>query len=154
MTNQSYSLVGLFNPKAVAPQDFMSTKNHGGKNVSTPSSGREGDVYLDNTKVGHVKGFSASVKVEAIKDYSQDDVVPALLKAGNQSYKVDIDSMWLGSSKLDAVLAGTAVDIRLSGASGGDITFNDVILTDWKLDKKLTGAILESVSGEAKSVTV
>ena len=121
--------------------------------MSTPSSGRSGDVYIDNTKVGHVKGFSASIKVEAIKDYSQDSNGPALLEAGNQSYKVDIDSMWLGGTVMDQVLAGAAVEVKLSGATGGDITYTDVILTDWKLDKKLTGAILQSVSGEAKSVS-
>ncbi len=121
--------------------------------MSTPSSGREGDVYIDNTKVGHVKGFSASIKVEAIKDYSQDGYGPALLVAGNQSYKVDIDSMWLCDSVMDQVLAGTPVDITLSGATGGTITYTDVVLTDWKLDKKLTGAILQSVSGEGKGVS-
>ncbi len=121
--------------------------------MSTPSSGRSGDVYIDNTKVGHVKGFSASIKVEAVKDYSQDGYGPALLEAGNQSYKVDIDSMWLGDSVMDQVLAGTPVDIKLSGATGGTITYTDVVLTDWKLDKKLTGAILQSVSGEGKGVS-
>lgn len=121
--------------------------------MSTPSSGRTGDVYIGTDKVGHVKGFSASVKVETIKDYSQDAVTPALLESGNQSFKVDIDSMWLDNDVLGDVLAGTAVDIKLSGAAGGDITFNDCILTDWKLDKKLTGAILQSVSAEAISVT-
>ncbi len=55
-------------------------------------------------------GFSASIKVEAIKDYSQDGYGPALLVAGNQSYKVDIDSMWLGDAVMDQVLAGTPVD--------------------------------------------
>lgn len=90
--------------------------------MSTPVSGRSGDVYIGSTKVGHVKGFSASVKVEAIKDYSQDQYGPVLLEAGNQSYKVDIDSMWLDNDVLEDVLAGSAVDIMLSGASGGDIT--------------------------------
>ena len=121
--------------------------------MSTPSSGRSGDVYIAGAKVGHVKGFSASVKVEAIKDYSQDQSGPALLEAGNQSYKVDIDSMWLDNTIVNEVLAGAAVTVVLSGASGGNITFTDVILTDWKLDKKLTGAILQSVSGEAASIT-
>ena len=121
--------------------------------MSTPSSGRTGDVYIDNSKVGHVKGCSISVKVEVIKDYSQDSVSPALLEAGNQSYKIDIDSMWLDNNWLSAVLAGTAVDIKLSGGTGGDITLTDCILSDWKLDKKLTGAILESVSAEGKGVT-
>jgi hypothetical protein len=76
-----------------------------------------------------------------------------LLEAGNQSYKVDIDSMWLDNTIVNEVLAGAAVTVVLSGASGGNITFTDVILTDWKLDKKLTGAILQSVSGEAASIT-
>ena len=59
--------------------------------MSAPSSGRSGDVYIAGTKVGHVKGFSASVKVEAIKDDSQDKNSPALLESGNQSFKIDID---------------------------------------------------------------
>lgn len=121
--------------------------------MSAPVSGRSGDVYIGESKVGHVKGCSASVKVEIIKDYSQDSVSPALLEAGNQTYKIDIDSMWLDNTVLSSVLAGAKVTISLSGAAGGDITFTDCILSDWKLDKKLTGAILQSVSAEGKSIT-
>jgi hypothetical protein len=62
--------------------------------------------------------------------------------------------MWLGSEKLNRILAGGAVDILLSGATGGTLTFSDCILTDWKLDKKQNGAILESVSAEAASMTM
>ncbi len=121
--------------------------------MSTPSSGRTGDVYLDGTKIGHLKGFSASVKVEAIKDYSQDQFGPAVLEAGNQSYTLSIDSMWLDNNVLNDVLDGDPITILLSGGGGGLLTFTNCILTDWKLDKKLTGAILESVSAEAKTMT-
>ena len=89
--------------------------------------------------------------MEAIKDYSQDSVSPALLEAGNQTYKVDIDSMWVDNDILDKVLEGLAVDVELESAgSAGSITLNDVILTDWKQDKKLAGIFCKVLAAKAK----
>ncbi len=116
-----------------------------------PVSGRSGTVKIGATAVGHVKGCSISEKVELLKDYSQDSTDPALLEPGSHTHKIDIDSMYLDSTILDLVLAGTKVTIVLDAMGGlaGSITLTNVVLTDWKLDKKLTGgAILQSCSGE------
>lgn len=120
--------------------------------MSTPIVGRNGVVKKAGTAIGYAKGVSVSISVELIKDYAMESNKPAILEDGNQSYKVTVESMYVDNTYASLVLAGDPVDIELDPAGNAvgkpKLTVKNVVFTNWKLDQKQTGVVMQSMDGE------
>ena len=128
--------------------------------MSTPIVGRSGKILKDSVPIGYCRGVTTTFTAEAVKDYSLDDVAPAVLETGNQTYTVSIEKLFVDSEYANLLLNGTKFDIEL-GPKGttppGEpkITLNDVVMTSWKIETpKMTGAVIENIEAEAASVTI
>jgi hypothetical protein len=124
--------------------------------VSTPIVGRNGVVKKAGTAIGYAKGVSVSISVELIKDYAMESNKPAILEDGNQSYKVTVESMYVDNTYASLVLAGEPVDIELDPAGNAvgkpKLTVKNVVFTNWKLDQKQTGVVMQSMDGEGDNL--
>jgi hypothetical protein len=124
--------------------------------VSTPIVGRNGVVKKAGTAIGYAKGVSVSISVELIKDNAMESNKPAILEDGNQSYKVTVESMYVDNTYASLVLAGEPVDIELDPAGNAvgkpKLTVKNVVFTNWKLDQKQTGVVMQSMDGEGDNL--
>ncbi len=124
--------------------------------MSTPIVGRNGVVKKAGTAIGYAKGVSVSISVELIKDNAMESNKPAILEDGNQSYKVTVESMYVDNTYASLVLAGEPVDIELDPAGNAvgkpKLTVKNVVFTNWKLDQKQTGVVMQSMDGEGDNL--
>src|SRR3989337_4273545 len=120
--------------------------------MSTPIVGRNGIVKKAGTAIGYAKGVSVSIGVELVKDYALGSNKPSILEDGNQSYKVSIESMYVDNTYATVVLTGDPVDIELDPAGAGTgkpkVTVKNVVFSNWKLDQKQTGVVMQSIARE------
>ena len=128
--------------------------------MSTPIVGRSGKVLKDDVPIGYARGVTTNLSAEVVKDYSVDDVAPAVLESGNQTYTVSIEKLFVDSEFAQLLLDGTKFDIEVgpkgtTPPGGVKITLNDVVMTSWKIETpKMTGAVIENIEAEAASVTI
>jgi len=126
--------------------------------MSSPIVGRNANVYINGSLAGYATGVTVGINVDLIKEYVLGSEAPSVLEAGNQSYPVSIDMLYVDKTNADIVKAGNAISLEVhpagSGASNEKYVLNDVILTSWEMTVSQDGVILESVSGEAKSITL
>ena len=75
--------------------------------------------------------------VDKIEDFALGSDKAAILAAGNKHFKIAWDKLWIDSTYVNAVLAGTPVDFIIgpAGTSTGKIkwTIKNVILLVWEL---------------------
>ena len=120
--------------------------------------GKDAVIQIDSTDVGYAQGVSVSIDVDLIKEYKIGSNTPAVLEAGNQTFKVSVDKMWIDSAYADKVLNGTKVSmvVRPEGTGSGktEITISNVVLNSWKLSIDQDGVVMESVEGEGDSLTL
>lgn len=121
---------------------------------TAPTYAKEATVYIGGSSHGYAKGVKIGVQVGLVKDYSIDDQDPAILKPGNRSYPISIDSLFIDSTKANLVLAGAPVDLAVTPEGGLKYTIDDVVLSDWELTVTDPGALLQKVSGEGVSLTI
>jgi len=126
--------------------------------MSTPLLGVDAVVQKDGSDIGHAKGVTVSLSVDLIKDYVLGSKTPAVLAAGNQSFSVSIEKMYVDNTYAQDVLNGTEVSIvvRPAGTGSGkpEITLSNVVFNSWELSVAQDGVVMESVEGEAKSMTL
>jgi hypothetical protein len=121
--------------------------------------GRNADIYVDGTLAGAAKGVTIGISVDLIKDYVIGSQDPNVLVAGNRSYPVSIDTLYVDKTYAALVLAGTAITILVypSGSPSPpseEYTLNNVVLNNWEQVTPQDGSILEGVSGEGKTITL
>ena len=125
--------------------------------MSSPVLGKDAVIQIDGEDVGYAKGVRVSIDVDLIKDYVIGSGTPAVLEAGNKSFSVSIDKMWIDSTYADKVLNGTKVSVvvRPAGTGSGlpEITISNVVLNSWELSIEQDGVVMESVSGEGDSIS-
>ena len=121
---------------------------------TTPTYAKEAEVKLGATSHGYAKSVKIGVSASIVKEYSLDSQDPALLKQGNRSYPVSIESLFIDSSKANLVLAGEPVDLDVTPDGGLKYTVDDVVLSDWELEVTDGGALLQNVRGEGASITI
>ena len=121
---------------------------------TNPTYAKEAEVKLNSTAHGYAKSIKIGVAATLVKDYSLDSQDPALLKQGNRSYPVSIESLFIDSSKANLVLAGEPVDLDVTPDGGLKYTVDDVVLSDWELEVTDGGALLQNVRGEGASITI
>ncbi|MCD6421898.1 hypothetical protein J7L13_00930 [bacterium] len=124
---------------------------------ATPLLGSEAVIQKDGTDIGYAKSVTVSIDVDLIKEYVMGSTNPAVLKAGNKSFSVSIEKMFIDNAFANDVLNGTPVSIvvRPGGTGSGkpEITLQNVIFTSWELSIEQDGVVMESVEGEAESIT-
>jgi len=119
--------------------------------------GRNADIYIDGTLAGAAKGLTVGISAELIKDYVIGSQDPNILAIGNRSYPISIDTLFVDKTYAALVIAGAAITIEVhpggSGA-GEQYVLNNVILNNWEKMIPQDGVILESISGEGKTITL
>jgi hypothetical protein len=126
--------------------------------MSTPVIGRNAVIQMGVTTIGYATGVTASVNVDKIEDFTLQSDKATILAAGNKHYKVSCDKLWIDSTYVNAVLAGTAVDFIIgpAGTTTGKIkwTIKNVILLVWDFKADQKGVVSEKVSGEGNDFQV
>jgi len=124
--------------------------------MSTPLLGVNAVILDGGVEVGYCKGVNLGIDTEMIKEYKIGSQTPEVLSMGNKSFKVSIDRMYIDKTYGNKVLAGTDVTLEIrpagSGAGKEKITLTNVLLNSWELRIAQDAIILESVSGESKSL--
>ena len=121
-----------------------------------PLLGRNAVVLKDGTEIGYCEGVTVGIDVDLIKEYTLGSDKPQVLEAGNKSFSISIDHMYLDNSFANDVLNGSKVtiEIRPEGTGSGKpkITISNVVLNSWEMSIAQDGVILESVSGEGTDI--
>jgi len=125
--------------------------------MSSPIVGKDAVIQIDGEDVGYAKGVTIGIDVDLIKDYVIGSDTPAVLEAGNKSFSVSIDKMYIDNTYAQDVLNGTKVSVvvRPAGTGSGlpEITISNVVLNSWELSIEQDGVVMESISGEGDSIT-
>ena len=125
--------------------------------MSSPIIGKDAVIQIDGEDVGYAKGVTIGIDVDLIKDYVIGSDTPAVLEAGNKSFSVSIEKMFIDNTYAQDVLNGAKVNIvvRPAGTGSGlpEITISNVVLNSWELSIEQDGIVMESVSGEGDSIT-
>jgi len=125
--------------------------------MSSPIVGKNAVIKIGETEVGYAKGVRISIDVDLIKEYAIGNDTPVVLEAGNKSFSVSIDKMYIDNTYAQDVLNGTKVNVTTQPAGTGsglpEITISNVVLNSWELSIEQDGVVMESVSGEGDSIT-
>jgi len=125
--------------------------------MSSPIVGKNAVIQIDGEDVGYAKGVRVSIDVDLIKDYVIGSDTPSVLEAGNKSFSVSIEKMYIDNTYAQDVLNGTKVNIAVRPAGTGsglpEITISNVVLNSWELSIEQDGIVMESVEGEGDSIT-
>ena len=125
--------------------------------MSSPIVGKDAVIQIDGEDVGYAKGVTVSIDVDLIKDYAIGSDTPVVLEAGNKSFSVSIEKMYIDNTYAQDVLNGTKVNIvvRPAGTGSGlpEITISNIVLNSWGLSIEQDGVVMESVEGEGDSIT-
>lgn len=126
--------------------------------MSTPVIGRNAVIQMGVTTIGYATGITSDVTVDKIEDFALQSDKAAILAAGNKHFKISWDKLWIDSTYLNAVLAGTPVDFIIgpAGTSTGKVkwTVKNVILLGWSFKADQKGVVSEKSSGEGNDFTV
>ena len=124
-----------------------------------PMIGRLAVITMGGTAIGSANNMSCSIDSSIIKDYVNGSQVPAILAAGNQSFKFSCGKLFIDGTYATQVLSGTPVTIIVY-PSGTTVTGNTkftlggAVFDKWALKSDQKGIIGEDVSGEAATFTV
>lgn len=125
--------------------------------MSSPIVGYKAVIQKDGEDIGYATGVTVGIDIDLIKEYSLGGATPQVLEAGNKTFTVSIDKMYIDNTYATDVLNGTAVTIvvRPAGTGSGlpEITLSNVVFNSWELSIEQDGVIMESVEGEAKSIS-
>ncbi|MEM0010787.1 MAG: hypothetical protein QW424_05390 [Candidatus Bathyarchaeia archaeon] len=124
--------------------------------MSTPLIGRNAVIKMGTADIGYCTGVRVTLDVDLIKAYRIGSDTPAVLTAGNKTFRVSIEKMYIDNTYATNVLNGAAVTIEVQPAGTGTgkpkITLSNVIFTSWELTIEQDGVIMESIEGEASSI--
>ena len=124
--------------------------------MSTPDIGRECVVFYGTTAIAHGKGARIGRSAGVIKDYEFESQDPAVLRQGNFTNTFSIDFLYIDCDQHaffhDSGDAAISIEIFPKGSGDVGFTLSDVVFTGWELTVEQEGALLESVTGEAKDV--
>ena len=124
--------------------------------------GINGVVQLGGTAIANLKNASFSIKNDTVEEFTTGGTnpqQPALLAATNQHYEIKAEQLWTDNAVITDVLAsGTPVTIIIApkGTTTGNpkYTFSGCILNQFDLKWDNKGAVSNSFSAKAASVTV
>lgn len=119
---------------------------------ATPIIGRNAVIKMGATPIGFATGITCSISADILKQYVFQNDKPSILAAGNKSFKVGCDKLYIDNTYASQVLGGTAVDFEIgpAGTTTGKpkITIKNVVLNLWDFKADQNGIIAEKVTGE------
>ena len=126
--------------------------------MSSPGLGVNAVVKIDEQVIGYAKNVRTGIEANIIKDFTIGSKDPSILEYGNKSYPIRIEKMFVDITYANYMTNETKITLVAqplgTGSGKPEITYNDVVLSRWELNITQDGVVLESVEGEAKSITV
>lgn len=126
--------------------------------MSTPIIGRNAVVMRGTTVIGYAKNVTVTLEADVTKAYVIGDDKPTVLESGNKTFRFSMERMYIDNTYANDVLSGAKLTIVVRPAGTGtgrpQITLNNVVLTSWEQRIEQDNVVMESVEGEAASVTV
>ena len=108
--------------------------------------------------IGYGKNISVKASAELIKEYSMDSLTPAIVAPGKQTFTWSAEKLYVDGSMMTLLLAGTEFDLVFAPTGSPTETpyeeWSDCVILSVERKAGESGGVLESVTGEAKSVTV
>lgn len=124
--------------------------------MSMPLIGRNAVVKKGAVDIGYCIGVRVTIDVDLVKAYRIGSDMPAVIAAGNKTFRVSIEKMYVDNTYAQDVLNGTALTIEVqpagTGAGKPKITLSNVIFNSWELTIDQGGVIMESIEGEGDSI--
>jgi len=124
---------------------------------SGPFNGKDGVLKIATVAVGQVKNVNLDMTADEIKEYVWGSDKPSVLKSGNKSFAFDADLLYVDSTHMNQVLAGTEVDILVYPegvlATKQLYTINSAKILRWGYAHPQNGIILSRISGTAMNIT-
>jgi hypothetical protein len=122
-----------------------------------PKLGRNARLLKDGAAIGYGKNISVVADAEILKVTSMDSLQPAIVAAGQQTFKWTMERLFTDKTYLALLLAGTKFDLIFApegspvGSSKWE-TWTDCVITHVERKAGESDGILESLSGEATGV--
>lgn len=129
--------------------------------TGTPIIGRNAVVEYSSGSaivIGYAQGCTVDITQDLVKEFALGSNKASILNAGNQTYKIGVDKMWIDGTYASLVLAGAPVDFIFApaGTSSGKVklTVKNVILTAHNTEVDQKGIVSEKVSGGGNNYIV
>ncbi|MGA3192663.1 MAG: hypothetical protein ABSD73_09165 [Candidatus Bathyarchaeia archaeon] len=124
--------------------------------MSTPLIGRNAVVqYVSGgtaTTIGYAQGVTEDVTADLIKEFQLNSDHPALLAAGNKSFKIAVDRMYIDTFFAQVMYGNQVVDFVIgpAGTSVGlpKITIKNVVLIAHNIKVDQKGIVGQKITGE------
>lgn len=120
--------------------------------------GRNGVITIGSDPVGSCKNISMDISAEKLKEYVMGNPDPDSLDGGNRSYTFSLEKLFVDSTHINQILAGTVVAVIVSpeGSAAGKwkYTINSAVLDKVSVKAAQGGYVMHNVSGEGMSLTI
>lgn len=120
--------------------------------------GRNGVITIATIAVGSCKNISMDISAEKLKEYVMGNANPDSLDYGNRSYNFSLEKLFVDSTHIDQILAGTVVAVKFSpeGITAGKrkYTINSAVLDKVSVKQAQNGYIMHNVTGEGMSISI
>lgn len=126
---------------------------------TTPGIGRNGSITINGAEAGYVTNVTFDMDAAIIKDYKFTSDVPAVLEAGNKTFKFTFDKMYIDTTYASLVLAGTKITILIGPVNSTPTgqpkyTLTNAIIFHHGFKDAQGGVVMENGSGEAAVLTI
>jgi hypothetical protein len=126
---------------------------------TSPVLGRNGSITINGAEAGYVTNVTFDIDAAILKDYKFTSDVPAVLEAGNKSFKFSFDKMYIDTTYAALVLAGTKITILIGPANSTPTgqpkyTLTNAIILHHGIKDAQGGIVMENGSGEAAALTI
>jgi hypothetical protein len=108
--------------------------------------------------IGYAQNVTTSLTQDIIKEYTLGSQSPVILAAGLQTYKVSCSRLFIDTTFLAIVSAGTAMNFILApggttaGTGNAKITLVNVVLGTWNMKWDQKGVVIEDFNGEGQGI--
>jgi hypothetical protein len=124
-----------------------------------PGIGRNGSITINGAEAGYVTNVIFDIDAAILKDYKFTSDVPAVLEAGNKTFKFSFDKMYIDTTYASLVLAGTKITILIGPVNSTPTgqpkyTLTNAIIFHHGIKDAQNGIVMENGSGEAAALTI
>lgn len=120
--------------------------------------GRNGVITIGTTPVGSCKNISMDISAEKLKEYVMGSADPDSLDGGNRSYTFSMEKLFVDSTHINQILAGTVVAVIVApeGSTAGKwkYTINSAVLDKVSVKQAQGGYVMHNVTGEGMSISI
>ena len=126
---------------------------------TVPVIGRNGSITINGVEAGFITNVTFEVDAAILKEYKFTSDLPAVLEAGNKTFKFSFDKMYIDGTYASLVLAGTKITILIGPANSTPAgqpkyTLTNAIITHHSIKDAQGGIVMENGSGESAALTI